>query len=33
LGAGAGDWIGGEVFYQAPIYPYFLGFVYTRATA
>jgi tetratricopeptide (TPR) repeat protein len=25
----AGDWIGGEVFYQAPLYPYFLGLVYT----
>lgn len=25
----AGDWVGGEVFYQAPIYPYFLGLVYT----
>jgi tetratricopeptide (TPR) repeat protein len=23
-----GDWIGGEVFYQAPGYPYFLGVVY-----
>ena len=21
----AGDWIGSEVFYQAPLYPYFLG--------
>ena len=25
----AGDWIGGDVFYQAPLYPYFLGLVYT----
>src|SRR5687768_8130807 len=24
----AGDWIGSEVFYQAPLYPYFLGAVY-----
>jgi len=24
----AGDWRGGEVFYQAPLYPYFLGGVY-----
>lgn len=24
----AGDWIGGEVFYQAPLYPYFVGVVY-----
>ena len=24
----AGDWIGSEVFYQAPLYPYFLGVVY-----
>lgn len=23
----AGDWLGGEVFYQAPLYPYFLGLV------
>ena len=23
-----GDWIGSEVFYQAPLYPYFLGVVY-----
>ena len=21
----AGDWIGADVFYQAPLYPYFLG--------
>jgi tetratricopeptide (TPR) repeat protein len=25
----AGDWVGGEVFYQAPLYPYFLGAIYT----
>jgi tetratricopeptide (TPR) repeat protein len=25
----AGDWIGSGVFYQAPLYPYFLGLVYT----
>ncbi|MGH9385716.1 MAG: ArnT family glycosyltransferase, partial [Vicinamibacterales bacterium] len=25
----AGDWIGNDVFYQAPLYPYFLGLVYT----
>jgi tetratricopeptide (TPR) repeat protein len=24
----AGDWIGSEVFYQAPLYPYFLGGLY-----
>src|SRR6186997_2802714 len=24
----AGDWIGTEVFYQAPLYPYFLGLLY-----
>ena len=24
----AGDWLGSEVFYQAPLYPYFLGAVY-----
>lgn len=24
-----GDWIGAEVFYQAPLYPYFLGLVYS----
>jgi len=24
----AGDWIGKEVFYQAPMYPYFLGTIY-----
>jgi tetratricopeptide (TPR) repeat protein len=26
-----GDWIGREVFYQAPLYPYFLGVVYQLA--
>ena len=25
----AGEWIGRDVFYQAPLYPYFLGVVYT----
>ena len=25
----AGDWMGKEVFYQAPLYPYFLGVIYT----
>jgi hypothetical protein len=24
----AGDWIGKDVFYQAPLYPYFLGVLY-----
>jgi Flp pilus assembly protein TadD len=24
----AGDWVGKEVFYQAPLYPYFLGTIY-----
>ncbi|MDP2054652.1 MAG: hypothetical protein Q8L75_13525, partial [Acidobacteriota bacterium] len=24
----AGDWVGTEVFYQAPLYPYFVGGVY-----
>ena len=24
-----GDWLGRETFYQAPLYPYFLGLVYT----
>lgn len=24
----AGDWLGGETFYQAPLYPYFLGALY-----
>src|SRR5262245_37458863 len=24
----AGEWIGRDVFYQAPLYPYFLGSVY-----
>jgi tetratricopeptide (TPR) repeat protein len=27
----AGDWIGHEVFYQAPLYPYFLGTLYLLA--
>ena len=27
----SGDWIGREVFYQAPLYPYFLGFLYAIA--
>jgi tetratricopeptide (TPR) repeat protein len=27
----AGDWIGRDVFYQAPLYPYFLGALYTVA--
>jgi tetratricopeptide (TPR) repeat protein len=27
----AGDWIGHDVFYQAPLYPYFLGAVYAIA--
>ncbi len=27
----AGDWIGTEVFYQAPLYPYFLGVLYKIA--
>src|SRR5438477_66498 len=27
----AGDWIGHEVFYQAPLYPYFLGSIYRLA--
>src|SRR5258706_13775757 len=26
-----GDWFGHEVFYQAPLYPYFLGVVYSLA--
>jgi tetratricopeptide (TPR) repeat protein len=26
-----GDWIGHDVFYQAPLYPYFLGLVYAAA--
>ena len=28
VGLAAGDWIGSDVFYQAPLYPYFLGVVY-----
>ena len=27
----SGDWLGSEVFYQAPLYPYFLGVVYALA--
>jgi Flp pilus assembly protein TadD len=27
----AGDWLGQEVFYQAPLYPYLLGLVYSLA--
>jgi tetratricopeptide (TPR) repeat protein len=27
----AGDWLGTEVFYQAPLYPYVLGILYTVA--
>jgi tetratricopeptide (TPR) repeat protein len=27
----AGDWIGRDVFYQAPLYPYFLGVIYAAA--
>ena len=26
-----GEWIGREVFYQAPLYPYFLGVLYAIA--
>lgn len=29
----AGDWVGGEVFYQAPLYPYFLALVYRWISA
>ena len=29
----AGDWIGTDVFYQAPLYPYFLGAVYSLVGA
>ena len=28
LRIGEGNWLGGEVFYQAPLYPYFLAVVY-----
>jgi tetratricopeptide (TPR) repeat protein len=28
----AGDWLGQEVFYQAPLYPYFLGSLYALFT-
>jgi len=27
----AGDWVGHDVFYQAPLYPYFLGVIYAVA--
>ena len=27
----AGDWVGRDVFYQAPLYPYFLGVIYASA--
>ncbi len=27
----SGDWLGHDVFYQAPLYPYFLGFLYRVA--
>ena len=27
----AGEWIGRDVFYQAPLYPYFLGVIYAVA--
>jgi tetratricopeptide (TPR) repeat protein len=27
----AGDWIGRDVFYQAPLYPYFMGLIYAVA--
>src|SRR5262245_39963008 len=27
----AGDWVGTEVFYQAPLYPYFLATIYALA--
>ena len=29
----AGDWIGTDVFYQAPLYPYFLGAIYATLGA
>ena len=29
----AGDWIGADVFYQAPLYPYFLGAIYATLGA
>ena len=28
LGIAGGDWLGDRVFYQAPLYPYFLGVIY-----
>src|SRR5512145_565389 len=27
-GIAAGDWLGSEVFFQAPLYPYLLGTIY-----
>jgi tetratricopeptide (TPR) repeat protein len=30
-GIAAGDWLGRDVFYQAPLYPYFLGVLYRIA--
>ena len=27
----AGDWLGRDVFYQAPLYPYLLGVIYAVA--
>src|SRR5262245_60716193 len=27
----AGDWVGTDVFYQAPLYPYFMGAIYAAA--
>ena len=29
--AASGDWLGREMFYQAPLYPYFLGAIYALA--
>lgn len=31
LGIAGGDWIGAEVFYQAPLYPYLLALIYAVA--
>jgi tetratricopeptide (TPR) repeat protein len=31
LGIARGDWVGHEVFYQAPLYPYFLAVIYAAA--
>jgi tetratricopeptide (TPR) repeat protein len=28
-GLAAGDWVGSDVFYQAPLYPYLLGLIYS----